>query len=156
MCGMDTQVVEITTQELAATITPAFTEQTTPEAVRKSLPMLPWFPASFLSSTRGWSVTARGIYRELLDCQWEQGGLPSDPKELQALIGATRPEWKEWPRVESKFPVCADGRRRNPRLERHRLNSIERSHKAHAAAQKRWCDQRREDAQQRRDPHANS
>jgi len=29
----------------------------------ESLPMLPWFPANFLSATRGWSVTARGVYR---------------------------------------------------------------------------------------------
>ena len=81
-------------------------------AIKKPLPMLPWYPASFMSSTRGWSVTARGIYRELLDCQWEQYGLPEDPAELRKLIGATAAEWKEWPVVESKFPISPDGRRR--------------------------------------------
>jgi uncharacterized protein YdaU (DUF1376 family) len=91
----------------------------------KSLAMLPWFPSSFLASTRGWSVTARGIYRELLDCQWDMGGLPADPWELQRLIGATNAEWKSWVTVELKFSVCSDGLRRNSTLERHRAKSVE-------------------------------
>jgi len=90
------------------------------------LPFMPWFPARFLSSTRGWSVTARGVYRELLDCQWESpNGLPAAPAELQQLIGATSAEWKAWPgQVETKFPIDADGRRRNPTLEQHRAKSL--------------------------------
>jgi uncharacterized protein YdaU (DUF1376 family) len=107
-------------------------------AGKRPLPMLPWYPASFMSSTRGWSVTARGIYRELLDSQWEMLGLPADPTELRNLINATKAEWKEWPRVESKFPLCADGLRRNPTLERHRQHSIERSQRAAASANERW------------------
>jgi uncharacterized protein YdaU (DUF1376 family) len=66
-------------------------------------------------------VTAKGVYRELLDAQWELGGLPADPAELQRLIGATHAEWKNWNRlIERKFPIAADGVRRNPRLEEHR------------------------------------
>jgi uncharacterized protein YdaU (DUF1376 family) len=103
-----------------------------------SFALLPWFPANFMSSTRGWSVTARGIYRELLDCQWEIGGLPADPAALQRLVGATAAEWKSWPGVEPKFPTCSDGLRRNPTLERHRAHSIERSMKAAASARERW------------------
>jgi uncharacterized protein YdaU (DUF1376 family) len=90
-----------------------------------SLPFMPWFPSRFLSSTRGWSITARGVYRELLDCQWEMGSLPASATELQEMIGATKTEWKYWPSlVETKFPVDADGRRRNPTLEQHRANSL--------------------------------
>jgi uncharacterized protein YdaU (DUF1376 family) len=107
-------------------------------ASKKPLPMLPWYPASFMSSTRGWSVTARGIYRELLDCQWEMHGLPDDPEKLRKMISATQAEWKQWPVVESKFPVWADGLRRNPTLERHRQRSIEKSEAATAAARQRW------------------
>ncbi len=89
------------------------------------LPFLPWYPASFMSATRGWSVTARGVYRELLDCQWELGGLPATPTELQQLIGATVSEWKHWQSlVEAKFPLDADNRRRNPTLEQHRAKSL--------------------------------
>jgi uncharacterized protein YdaU (DUF1376 family) len=89
------------------------------------LPFLPWYPARFMSATRGWSVTARGIYRELLDCQWEMGSLPPTPAELQQLIGATAAEWKCWPSlVEPKFPLDTDNRRRNPTLEQHRAKSL--------------------------------
>ncbi len=89
------------------------------------LPFMPWFPARFISSTRGWSVTARGVYRELLDCQWDLGGLPASPTELQRLIGATAAEWKCWHRlIEPKFPLCADGQRRNPTIEEHRVKSL--------------------------------
>jgi uncharacterized protein YdaU (DUF1376 family) len=103
-----------------------------------SFALLPWYPASFMSSTRGWSVTARGIYRELLDCQWEMGGLPPEPAELQRLIGATAAEWRSWSVVETKFPCSSDGLRRNSTLERHRARSMERSKKAAASANQRW------------------
>jgi uncharacterized protein YdaU (DUF1376 family) len=107
-----------------------------PQAI--SFAMLPWYPSSFISATRGWSVTARGIYRELLDSQWELGSLPADSAELQRLIGATNSEWKHWPIVSPKFPQCSDGLRRNSRLEQHRAKCIERSKKAAASAHQRW------------------
>lgn len=105
---------------------------------KTSFALLPWYPSSFLSSTRGWSVTARGIYRELLDCQWDMGGLPSEGAELRQLIGATSTEWKAWPLVEQKFPLCADGLRRNTKLEEHRQRSVERSRKAADSAREKW------------------
>jgi uncharacterized protein YdaU (DUF1376 family) len=89
----------------------------------KAFPMLPWFPAAFMSSTRGWTVTARGIYRELLDCQWEMGSLPANTAALQRLIGATAKEWRSWSVLETKFPVGPDGLRRNLTLEKHRSKS---------------------------------
>jgi uncharacterized protein YdaU (DUF1376 family) len=104
-----------------------------------SFALLPWYPANFMSSTRGWSLTAKGVYRELLDTQWEIGGLPADSAELQRLVGATNAEWKHWPAlIELKFPICGDGLRRNTRLESHRENSIERSKKAANSANQRW------------------
>jgi uncharacterized protein YdaU (DUF1376 family) len=104
-----------------------------------SFALLPWYPASFLSSTRGWSVTAKGVYRELLDAQWDLGSLPADPGEIQALIGATKAEFKDWAaKIEAKFPICEDGRRRNLKLEDHRLHSIDRSRKAADSAKERW------------------
>jgi uncharacterized protein YdaU (DUF1376 family) len=92
---------------------------------RPNLFMMPWFPRDFLASTRGWRLIPRAIYRELLDAQWEQGGLPADPAELRVLIGATPAEWRAgWPQVEPKFPRYTDGLRRNARMEEHRAKSM--------------------------------
>jgi uncharacterized protein YdaU (DUF1376 family) len=112
-------------------------------ASKSGLPFLPWFPARFLSSTRGWSVTAKGLYRELIDAQWEIGGLPANAAELQRLIGATNVEWKHWPTlVEPKFPIDADGLRRNQATERHRAKSLGIRERNRAGAEKtnktRW------------------
>ena len=86
---------------------------------------MPWYPRDFSSSTRGWSVTARGVYRELLDYQWDMGSLPVDPAQLRLLICATAAEWrKAWPLVAPKFPLGDDGRRRNGRLEVHRRRAV--------------------------------
>jgi hypothetical protein len=86
--------------------------------------MMPWFPGDFMRSTRGWSLTARAVYRELLDAQWDLGALPSGPQELAEMIGANPGEWsKGWSKCECKFPVGNDGQRRNLRLEEHRSKS---------------------------------
>lgn len=87
------------------------------------LAMMPWFPGDFMRSTRGWSVTAKGVYRELLDAQWDMGDLPADPEELRATIGATAEEWDlGWKKCEAKFPIKRSARR-NLRLETHRAKS---------------------------------
>lgn len=108
----------------------------------KALPMLPWFPAAFMSSTRGWTVLARGIYRELLDCQWEMGSLPANTAALQRLIGASAKEWRSWSVLETKFPVGPDGLRRNLTLEKHRSKSLELNARHRRGAEttnaKRW------------------
>ena len=89
------------------------------------LPFLPWYPDRFLSTHRGWSVTTKGVFRELYDCEWEMLSLPADPEELQQLIGATKAEWKtSWPLIQPEFPVDTDGRRRNPVLEADRAKSL--------------------------------
>lgn len=103
----------------------------------------PWIPRDFLASTRDWSLSQRAVYRELLDAQWDSGGLPDDAAALRALARATPAEWRAaWPRVDPKFPLGADGLRRNLRLEGHRARS-EREHarKRQGAEQtnaKRW------------------
>ena len=111
-------------------------------AARKQLPMLPWFPRDFMAATRGWPLVARAIYRELLDAQWDLGGLSADAEELRLLIGASAGEWKHWARVEPKFPIGSDGQRRNLRLEEHRARSAELSRKRSDAGRRganaRW------------------
>jgi uncharacterized protein YdaU (DUF1376 family) len=116
----------------------------------ESLAMMPWFPSDFLAATRGWSVTATGVYRALLDAQWELGALPEDPSELRALIHATPKEWADgWKRCESKFPIVA-GARQNQRLEEHRVKALQlqdrRRRGAIATNAKRWANGGDEDS----------
>lgn len=85
--------------------------------------MLPWFPRDFMASTRGWPIVAKGIFRELLDAQWDLCVLPADLHELQRLIGATDDEWTVgWARCAVKF-TTVDGGLQNLRLEQHRVKS---------------------------------
>lgn len=86
--------------------------------------MMPWFPESFIAATRGWNLTQRAIYRELLDAQWIGGSLPADEEELMRLAGATKQEWaKAWPAVKKKFELV-DGVYTNDRLEQHRTKAL--------------------------------
>ena len=113
----------------------ADTHDAKPKAAR--LMFMPWYPRDFASSTHGWPLVARGAYRELLDIAWDIGSLPADPKKLRDMIFRDeRPaKWFEiWEAyLEEKFPVGADGRRRNPRLEEHRQEA-ERKYEARARA----------------------
>jgi uncharacterized protein YdaU (DUF1376 family) len=100
---------------------------------------MPWYPRDFASSTRGWPLIARGLYRELLDVQWDMGSLPAEPGDLRAIIGASPREWSiAWPFVEPKLPLGADGRRQNPRLEQHRAKAAEIGATKQKAAKTRW------------------
>lgn len=106
---------------------------------KPQMPRMPWYPRDFRSSTLGWSLVARAVYRELLDAQWDVSGLPVDPEDLRAIAQASLAEWKKaWRHVEAKFPVDADGKRRNPRLELHRADALQLAAKRRKAAKKRW------------------
>ena len=63
-----------------------------------------------------------GIYMRLMVSQWIEGSLPADPEALRLYVKAPPEEWaRAWSLLEEKFPVGADGRRRNERLEHERL-----------------------------------
>lgn len=109
----------------------------------QQFPRMPWYPRDFASSTRGWPLVARGVYRELLDAQWDMGHLPTDQKELRAIARATSREWrKAWPFIEQKFVLYADGFLRNLRLEKHRKEALSKYEKQSRGAretnEKRW------------------
>lgn len=113
------------------------------ENAQRSLPWYPWYARDFHSATRGWSVTARGGLREALDIQWELGSVPADPDEFRSVMNATNKEWREiWPKIEAKFPLCEDGKRRNARLEQERRRAVRvstvRSELGLLGARKRW------------------
>jgi hypothetical protein len=66
-----------------------------------------WYPRDFLASSkvRRMSITARGVYRELLDLQWEDGGVPLTDPEARAIINATIKEWEQFsPYFSECFP----------------------------------------------------
>jgi hypothetical protein len=87
---------------------------------------MPWYPRDFASATRGWPLVARGAYRELLDAQWDMGSLPDSEFEMRTIASATPVEWRvSWQYIERKFPVVAEGRRRNARLENHRRKALQ-------------------------------
>lgn len=90
-----------------------------------ALAMLPWFPRDFIASTRGWPLLHRGVYRELLDAQWELGSLPDDVEELARICGASPEEFKiAWTRVSAKFVPADGGGLINVRLEEHRAKAL--------------------------------
>jgi hypothetical protein len=87
---------------------------------------MPWYPSSFTRSTRGWPLLARRVYRELLDWQWDVGGinadtLPRDPETLRKEVGATPEEWSvAWPYIEPQLQFADGGTgRRSLPLEEH-------------------------------------
>ena len=107
------------------------------------LSYMPWFPRDFRSATLTWPPLARLLYRELLDAQWDSGGLPDHAGQLREIARLSLREWRSaWRWVEPKFPVSADGLRRNERLEQHRAHSLKlrafNSERASAAARARW------------------
>jgi len=85
-----------------------------------------WYPRDFYTSivVRSMSFTARAIYRELLDIQWESKCLPN-AKRLLGALGITEEQWAEFaPYMGELFP---NGE--NPRLAQLREDAIERSQK---------------------------
>ena len=109
------------------------------EKKSNSAPWISFYGEDFYRSTNGWTLLERGAYMFLLWESWVCDGLNPDPQrifrsdpDLEAL----------WPLLESKFPIAADGRRRNPRLEAIRSTMINMSNKKSTAgrsgASNRW------------------
>lgn len=100
---------------------------------------MPFWGTDFMASTLGWSASERGAYMILLWAAWEGDGLPAEPERLFRLDPDIRPAWHL---LEDKFPVAADGRRRNQRQERERNEMREQGRrnadKAQRAAAARW------------------
>lgn len=91
-----------------------------------SLPWMPWFPGDFLSSSKvqRMSLAEQGAYRRLLDFQWMDGLIPSDPEEIARLLGVPIGEANGlWRRIGQCFEPC-DGGLINRRLDQHRRKSI--------------------------------
>ena len=81
-------------------------------------PSFPHYARDWYIATRGLSAAARGAFIDFMSVSWIQGGVPADPDELRKIACMERAEWRRvWPELEAKWPVGADGLRRNPKLE---------------------------------------
>jgi uncharacterized protein YdaU (DUF1376 family) len=104
----------------------------------------PWYVGEWMSSgtARAMTLEQRGLFRELLDHQWNEGSLPADETQLQRLASATPEEFsRSWPIVKQRF-TPRKGRLCNGRLEEIRKDQLTKSRKQSAAAKKaakaRW------------------
>jgi len=102
-------------------------------------PWMAFWGEDFNRSTIGWSLEERGAYHFLLWHSWSCDGLPPELDRIFRLD----PDLKRlWPCLESKFPIAKDGRRRNPRQERGRMEMINissgKSKAGKLGASKRW------------------
>lgn len=104
------------------------------------LPYYPFYPRDFASSgtVKRMDRIGQAIYRELLDQQWEDGSLPSDPAVIQRMIKSTSKEWASFrPFLDKCFPIDeCDGERRNPRMAGDREKALVKVAKRAAAGEK--------------------
>ena len=109
------------------------------EKKSNSAPWISFYGEDFYRSTNGWTLLERGAYMFLLWESWVCDGLNPDPQR----IFRSDPDIEAlWPLLEPKFPIAADGRRRNPRLEAIRSTMINMSNRKSTAgrsgASNRW------------------
>ena len=106
-------------------------------------PYFPFFYRDFMVSTGEMDDATVGKYIRYLIHQWEKGSIPQDPQLIQTI----RFDAQIWQLLESKFPIGADNRRRNPRMERIRAEReayiAKRSEAGKAGAKARWEDSKR-------------
>lgn len=93
---------------------------------REKSPAYQWYVKDWRSSaaTMRMSMSQRGVYREMLDQQWEDGSLPDDAQGVADLIATSDGQVAEvleaWPVVRRKFVSREDGTILNARLEQAR------------------------------------
>ena len=100
---------------------------------------MPLYVSDFLIATLGWEADVVGHYIRLLLIQWDRGSLPANVSEWEPLTYGVS---KHKEILEGKFPICADGLRRNNRLEEERSKAQEvyenRVKAGKQGAKKRW------------------
>jgi len=103
----------------------------------KDAPAFDFYPERWLAGVAEFSDAEQLSYLRLLCFQWLRQGLPAEIEKLRRLAGKGVTE-----ALLAKFPVEADGLRRNPRLETVRAEQRARIEKKKEqrrnAANKRW------------------
>lgn len=86
----------------------------------KKLLWYPWHWERWMASYEALQLTwaERGVYRELLDASWRDGGLPNDPTKLAKLARGPLVEFKRtWKAVRRFWHQGTDGLLYNATLE---------------------------------------
>lgn len=94
---------------------------------------IPFFGRDFYASTAMWTAAEVGHYIRLLVIQWDSGSLPADLRRLELVSPGVSDVWQL---LQTKFPVCEDGLRRNARMEEHRAKAQELKQKRANAGRK--------------------
>jgi len=100
-------------------------------------PAFQFYARAWLASTRGLSYEAKGAFIDALSWQWDNGGLPDDPRWRQAFFGSRATAARLWGQIVHKF-ARVDGRMVNARLEGQRAELRAFSEHAATAAAARW------------------
>ena len=100
---------------------------------------IPFFGRDFYASTAMWTAAEVGHYIRLLVIQWDSGSLPPELDRLELVSPGVTGVWEL---LQTKFPVCEDGQRRNARMEEHRAKAQElkdaRSEAGRRGNERRW------------------
>lgn len=83
---------------------------------------IPFFGRDFYASTAMWTAAEVGHYIRLLVIQWDSGFLPAEIERLELVSPGISSVWEL---LQTKFPMCDDGHRRNARMEQHRAKAQE-------------------------------
>lgn len=100
---------------------------------KRQAPAFQFYADDFIAGTVDMSPSDVGAYIRLLCYQWSRGSAPALPEKMQRVAGCIVSD-----DVIAKFPFCADGNRRNPRLEKVREASDAFRKKQAEKAGKRW------------------
>ena len=104
-------------------------------------PAYQWYPKDYRTDAAviAMSLEAEGAYRNLMDVEWLEVGVPNDPEMLWRFARCTSRDHFEqlWPSMRDKF-VERDGRLYHPRLDEERKKQRKNSKARKLAAQKRW------------------
>lgn len=104
----------------------------------------PWYPADWRGSETRMAMTLeeRAIYRDLLDHCWEEGSLPTNPRVLAGIAGASAEEWERCgENVLAPFEFI-DGRYHHRKVNERRPELVEwheaRKQAGRKGAESRW------------------
>jgi uncharacterized protein YdaU (DUF1376 family) len=113
-----------------------------------SLPWHKWFHSNWLASLTRLSahLDGRGLYRDLLDVYYQEGGIPEDRDQLIQIAATTPEEFdKAWPQIQHKFEPdpARPGWLVNAKAEEVLAKSIKTSEKQSICAKRGWVKRRR-------------
>jgi uncharacterized protein YdaU (DUF1376 family) len=102
-------------------------------------PAFQFYANDFIGATITWDAIACGMYIRLLCTQWVNGSIPDDQRRIAKAAGVDLAELqREWHLLEPKFPLDAEGTRKNLRLEEVRQRQSDVSNARKEAANTRW------------------